>query len=281
MARIASSQSLARSACLRHPQAARLAALSYMLALTAAAGLLALLGVRQGVLLGGAYIYFAAGLWVDVPLTAIAHRTRLKALRNLSAGRVAALVLLPALFLLPVWGLWAAYEWLNVEYMTVFARVTQGSLGVYAVPLLLGACLLVCVAVFSFIGVFNRNLTIYLLEEDQAFSPYAVLLALRNGFVYLYSPAALFFRRIGWFLLMLALWLLPPVGYAAWRAGQAGGFSLNVATAYLLLTPRALTCAAWALGGAWIAGLGFLFWPRYHLTRVYQTRSQMRDSGLL
>lgn len=158
--------------------------------------------------------------------------------------------------------------------------------GFFSIYLALGCLLLTffgAVICLSW-SVFTRQAMIYMFERRDRMKGSAFLQMMRSGLLNAFSPIRIWFSSLGWFLLMAVLEILFILAARFIAVGWQEGMSLTAQLFHLLKSyyeiPDQLAVVGVVLTHLWICGLGFIFWPRYQLKRVYYQRMLMNENGM-
>ena len=260
------------------------ASLMYMLLSTVAFGVMALSGILPTALALclGVYLYFAAGLFVNAPLLAAAHRNGRGVFGRLTLPRALIALALPLLFLAPAYGIYRLLDWVNNNwtvmmhtYMTSVPRMALGA------AVIVGVIVLIVLAL-SLIGVFARFTVISLLESEKPASFGRILGASVKS---IGAPVNLGIRFLPWLVLMAVLFLGGEVLACHLSGGFVPGLDWEsqaiLMLAWLVNQKAWITPLAAAAALVWVLGLGLIFWPRYHAARIYHYCRLMKQRGLL
>ena len=158
--------------------------------------------------------------------------------------------------------------------------------GFFSIYLALGAFLLAFFGALICLSwsVFTRQTMIYLFERRTRLNGSAFLQILRSSLLNAFSPIRIWFSSLGWYLLMAVLGIIFILAARFAAVGWQEG--VNIADQLIALLrsfheiPGWLALTGFALCFIWIAGLGFIFWPRYQLKRVYYQRMLMNENGM-
>ncbi|MBQ8953751.1 MAG: hypothetical protein IJ048_06515 [Clostridia bacterium] len=271
----------------------------YTLIIAAAAALYELDG--RGALPLGAFkpfllpcaVFFMAlvNLLINAPLTAIARKSGDGAFSRMNVGRVMIAILLALLPAAACWGLTLLAGLANTQWQRVVTWYTDWVL-VTTANKVFGACAvaaaaLVLLYVCGVIGVFARQMMLYMTDYPDRMKGASVGQIVRNGFGYAFTPVLMVIRSFFWFLLtlILTLALLAAACYITSPAlitlqGTAQDIAMSF---YLALTqlPAWAAGAVIALGCVWVLGLGLVFWPRFSMMRLYYHRLVMKDTDVM
>lgn len=158
--------------------------------------------------------------------------------------------------------------------------------GFFSLYLALGGLLMIFLGAIICLSwsVFTRQVMIYLFERKTRLKGAHFLQMMRSGLLNAFSPIRIWCSSLLWFLLMAALGVLFVLAARFVFVGWQEGISLADQLLYLLKTfheiPAYLALAVFSLSCIWIGGLGFIFWPRYQLKRVYYQRMLMNENGM-
>ena len=160
---------------------------------------------RQFVLPGAAYLIALVNLLINVPLTAIARKSSEGAFSRMNFGRVLIAILLAILPAAVVWGLSLLASLINMQWQLllnwVLDNTTNMILGCAAVV----AGLLLILYFTGVIGVFSRELMLYMADNPDHMKGSSVGRIVRNGFGHAFVPELLVLRSLFWFLLLIII----------------------------------------------------------------------------
>ena len=158
--------------------------------------------------------------------------------------------------------------------------------GFFSIYLALGYLLLAFLSAVICLSwsVFTRQAMIYMFERRDRMKGSAFLQMMRSGLLNAFSPIRIWFSSLGWFLLMALFEILFILAARFIAVGWQEGMSLTAQLFHLLKSyyeiPDQLAVVGVVLTHLWICGLGFIFWPRYQLKRVYYQRMLMNENGM-
>lgn len=271
----------------------------YTLIIAAAAALIELdgrgilpLGVFRPYLLPCA-VYLAAlvNLFVNAPLTAIARKSGDGAFSRMNFGRVLIALLLPALPAAAFWGLTLLAGLANAESQHILAWYNDWVLLTLGNEIIAGcgaaAALLLLAYLCGVIGVFSRQMMLYMTDNPDRMDGASVGQIVGNGFAYGLTPILMVIRSFFWFLLA-AIFTLALLGAACMITApepiSLTGDAKEIAAAFraaLAALPAWAVGAVLTLGCVWMLGLGFIAWPRFSMMRLYYHRLVMRDTDVM
>ena len=158
--------------------------------------------------------------------------------------------------------------------------------GFYSLYIALGGLLVAFLGALIALSwsVFTRQVMIYMFERKDRLNGSHFLQMMRSGLLNAFSPVKIWFSSLLWFLLMALLEIIFILAARFIAVGWQEGMSLASQLLSLLKSfyeiPGLIAFAGIALTHIWICGLGFIFWPRYHLKRVYYQRMLMNEAGM-
>ena len=158
--------------------------------------------------------------------------------------------------------------------------------GFFSLYLALGGLLLIFLGAIVCLSwsVFTRQVMIYLFERKTRLKGAHFLQMMRSGLLNAFSPIRIFFSSLLWFVLMGVLGCLSVLAVRFISVGWQEGISIADQLLSLINSfheiPIWLAMACFSLSYIWIGGLGFIFWPRYQLKRVYYQRMLMNENGM-
>lgn len=294
MANTHDARRLSKRAFRRRPALMRVTALIFMLLSTLLIFSPAVLpadpsGLMGRLLLSGAvFLCCLTSLLLNGPAVAAARGKETRVFENLHFPRWLITILLaavPALFLGFSPELLSAFgKYIDRPLAEYIKTILPG--GFYSLYLALGALLLIFLGAIICLSwsVFTRQTMIYLFERKDRISGAHIFQMLRSGLLNAFSPIKIWFSSLGWFLLMALLEILFLLAVRFAAVGWQEGMSLTSQLIFLLKSfyeiPIYPAFAGLALSHIWIAGLGFIFWPRYQLKRVYYQRMLMNENGM-
>ena len=271
----------------------------YTLIIAAAAALIELEG--RGVLSLGVFrpylfpcaVYLLAlvNLLINAPMTAIARKSGDGAFSRMNFGRFLIAILLPVLPAAACWGLTLLADLANTNWQPIVAWIGDWPFQTLGHEIIAGcgaaAALLLLVYLFGVIGVFSRQLMLYMADNPDRMKGGSVGQIVKNGFAYGLTPVLMVIRSLFWFLLALVLTLAllgaaclitspTPISFA----GDVKVIAMQFYAALVALPAWAIG-AVLALGCVWVLGLGLIFWPRFSMMRLYYHRLVMRDTDVM
>lgn len=237
---------------------------------------------------GVAFLCCLTGLLLNGPAVAAARGKEARVFKNFRFPRWIIAILLaamPALLL-----------GFSPELVSLFSKYIDRPLaeyvktilpdGFFSLYLALGGLLLVFFGALIALSwsVFTRQTMIYLFERKERLKGAHFLQMMRSGLLNAFSPIRIWFSSLGWFLLMALFEIIFILAARFIAVGWQEGMGLTSQLLHLLKSyyeiPDLLAVAGVALTHLWIFGLGFIFWPRYHLKRVYYQRMLMNENGM-
>ena len=240
------------------------------------------------ILAGAAFLCCLTSLLLNGPAVAAARGKDARVFENFHFPRWMIAILLaavPALLLFFSPELISAFsQYIDRPLAEYVKAILPG--GFYSLYLALGALLLVFIGALVCLSwsVFTRQTIIYLFERRDRIKGAHFLQMMRSGLLNAFSPIRIWFSSLGWFILMALLEILFILAARFVAVGWQEGMSLTAQLLSLLKSyheiPDLLAVAGVALTHLWIAGLGFIFWPRYQLKRVYYQRMLMNENGM-
>ena len=284
----------------------------YTLIIAAVAALLELDG--RGVLALGAFKPFLfpcaaflmalVNLLINAPLTAIARKSGDGAFSRMNFGRVLIAMLLALLPAAVVLGLGALANLANVEWQRIMSWFNDWVMATLGNQIIAGCGAALCLVIFIYlcgvIGVFSRQMMLYMADNPDRMEGGSVGQIVKNGFAFGFAPVLMVIRSLFWFLLTLILTcalavgvcfilspdLMQPITSAVsslFRGVVDSTWPLalgNFLMALIQLPAWAIAAVA-ALGCVWVLGLGLVFWPRFSMMRLYYHRLVMKDTSVM
>ena len=239
-------------------------------------------------LAGAAFLCCLTSLLLNGPAVAAARGKDARVFENFRFPRWLIAILLaaiPALLL-----------GFSPELITAFSKYVDRPLaeyvktilpdGFYSLYIALGGLFLIFLGALICLSwsVFTRQTMIYLFERRDRVRGSHLLQMMRSGLLNAFSPIRIWFSSLGWFILMALFEIIFILAARFTAVGWQEGMSLTAQLLSLLKSyyaiPVWLACAGVALTHLWILGLGFIFWPRYQLKRVYYQRMLMYENGM-
>ncbi len=255
------------------------------------AGVLALGAFKPFLLPCAVYLLALTNLLINAPLTAIARKSGDGAFSRMTAVRALIALLLPLLPAAACWGLTLLADLANQQWQVVIAWLKDWVLLTLGNEIIAGcgaaAALLLLIYLFGVMGVFSRQMMLYMADNPDRMSGRSVARMVKNGFVYGFAPVLMVFRSFFWFLLALVL-TLALLGVACLITSPTpiaftGGTLAVVVQFYTALAalPAWAVGAVLVLGCVWMLGLGLIAWPRFSMMRLYYHRIVMRDTEVM
>ena len=231
------------------------------------------------------YLIALVNLLINVPLTAIARKSEESAFSRMNFGRVLIAILLALLPAAAVYGISLLANLLNTEWLAIssWALASPASIVLSCAAVVFG--LLLIVYLCGVIGVFSRQLMLYMADYPERMKGASVGQILRNGFAHAFVPVLLVIRSLFWFLLILII-LAALLGGACLITSTIL-LDVDINMLVLQFTAALMALPAWAVGAVivlgcvWILGLGLVFWPRFSMMRLYYHRLMMRDTDVM
>ncbi len=247
-----------------------------------------LLGVFEPYLFPCAvYLMALVNLFINAPLTAIARKSSEGGFSRMNFGRVLITLLLAVLPAAATWGLMLLGNLINTEWSVIVSWAVLNTMNLVLSCAAVAAGLLIILYLCGAIGVFSRQLMLYMADNPDRMSGASVGQIVRNGFGHAFVPVLLVIRSLFWFLLLIIL-TAALLGLACYLIMPTlitfeGTASDIAASFYLALTqlPVWAIGAVIALGVVWMLGLGLAFWPRFSMMRLYYHRLMMRDTDVM
>ena len=240
------------------------------------------------ILAGAAFLCCLTSLLLNGPAVAAARGKEVRVFENFHFPRWIIAILLaavPALLLGFSPELVSAFtKYIDHPLAEYVKSVLPG--GFYSLYLALGGLLLIFLGAIICLSwsVFTRQAMIYMFERKDRLRGAHFLQMMRSGLLNAFSPIKIWFSSLGWFILMALLEILFILAARFAAVGWQEGTTLAVQLLSLLKSyyeiPDWLAFAGFAFSCIWIAGLGFIFWPRYQLKRVYYQRMLMNENGM-
>ncbi len=234
---------------------------------------------------GAAFLLALVNLFINAPLTAIARKSGDGAFSRMNFGRVLIAILLAVLPAAAVYGIGILANLVNTQWQAILDWALAGNLNIILSCAAGVAGLLLILYICGVIGVFSRQLMLYMADCPDKMKGASVGQIIRNGFAHAFAPVLLVIRSLFWFLLMLII-------VAALLAGAClltSTITLNttIDMVGLQFASAFLALPAWAVGSViilgvvWMLGLGLAFWPRFSMMRLYYHRLMMRDTDVM
>ena len=232
------------------------------------------------------FLLALVNLLINVPLTAIARKTGEGSFSRMNFGRVLIAILLAILPAAAFYGLVQLADLVNTQWQVILNWALATNVHIILSCAAVAGGLLIILYVCGVIGVFSRQMMLYMADCPDKMKGESVGQIMRNGFAHAFSPVLLVIRSLFWFLLMLVI--LAALVIAACFITST--ITLEVPFDMVVLQITAAITAplpAWAvgsiivLGAVWVLGLGLVFWPRFSMMRLYYHRLIMRDTDVM
>ena len=254
-------------------------------------GVLALGAFRPYLMPCAVYLLALTNLMINAPMTSIARKSGDGAFSRMNVGRLLIALLLPVLPAATFRGLTLLAGLANAHWQAILAWINEWVLHTLGNKIIAGcgaaAALLLLAYLCGVIGVFSRQMMLYMADNPDRMNGSSVGQIVKNGFAYGLAPVLMVLRSLFWFLLILALTLALLAGACLVASPMpvpfAGGWQ-DIAMAFCASTialPAWAVGAALALGCVWVAGLGLVIWPRFSMMRLYYHRLVMRDTDVM
>ena len=243
------------------------------------------LGVLAYLPLIAVFVWQLVSLFMNAALTDVARGGQEGAFSRMNFGRVCLTVVLAALAVPPTWGLTLLLDLINTQWLTLMNWALASTLHIVLSGAAVALGLLVILLVYSVIGVFSRQMTLYMADSAQPVRASTIGRSFLNALRCAFAPTGLFLSALGWFILLL-IFMLALTLAACWVIAPPL-LDMGLQMVVLQLVTALMTLPAWAgsaiiiFGGLWGLGLGLVFWPRYGMTRLYYYRLVMRDTGVM
>ena len=237
------------------------------------------------------FLMALVNLLVNAPLTAIARKSGDGAFSRMNVGRFLIAMLLALLPAAACWGLTLLAGLINTQWQRVVTWYTDWVL-VTTPNKIFGVCAaaaaaLALIYVCGVIGVFARQMMLYMTDYPDRMKGDSVGQLVKNGFAYGFTPVLMVIRSFFWFLLIFIITLALLAG-ACYLTSPAlitlNGAPQDIALSFylaLIQLPAWAVGAVIALGCVWVLGLGLVFWPRFSMMRLYYHRLVMKDTEVM
>jgi len=233
------------------------------------------------------FLMALVNLLINAPLTAIARKSGDGAFSRMNFGRVLIAVLLAVLPAAAFYGIALLANFINTEWSTLLGWALASSTNTALSCAAVIAGLLLILYLCGVIGVFSRQLMLYMADNPDRMKGSSVGQIARNGFGHAFVPVLLVIRSLFWFLLLLILTAALLVGACCIVApalvtltGSVNDIAASISLALMQLPAWAVGSVV-ALGCVWVLGFGLVFWPRFNMMRLYYHRLTMRDTDVM
>ncbi|MBR4443883.1 MAG: hypothetical protein IKS52_11520 [Clostridia bacterium] len=232
------------------------------------------------------FLLALVNLLINVPLTAIARKSSDGAFSRMNFGRVLIAILLALLPAAALYGIMQLADLANNQWQVILNWALANNTNIILSCAAAAAGLLVILYVCGVIGVFSRQLMLYMADCPDRMKGASVGQIVRNGFAHAFAPVLLVLRSLFWFLLLLIIVAALVVAACFITSTITLDAPLDMV---LLQITAAITAPlpAWAIGSiivlgvVWVLGLGLVFWPRFSMMRLYYHRLIMRDTDVM
>ena len=250
------------------------------------AGVLALGAFKPFLLPCAVYLLALTNLLINAPLTAIARKSGDGAFSRMNFGRVLIAILLAVLPAAALFGLIELFNLVNNQWKPIMEWALTDNTHIVLSCAAAAAGLLLIVYCCGVIGVFSRQLMLYMADNPDRMKGASVGQIIRNGFAHAFAPVLLVLRSLFWFLLLLII--VAALTVAA--CFITSNITLDVPFDMVVMQITAAITAplpAWAIGSililgvVWVLGIGLAFWPRFSMMRLYYHRLLMRDTDVM
>ncbi len=233
-------------------------------------------------------VFFLAlvNLLINVPLTSIARKTGEKSFSRMNFGRVLIAILLAVLPAAAFFGILRLANLINTQWKVILDWALNGNTHIILSCAAVVGGLLLILYLCGVIGVFSRQLMLYMADCPDRMSGASVAQIVRNGFAHAFVPELLVIRSLFWFLLLLIIVAALVLGACFITStidlnAPFDTVALQITAAITAPLPAWAIGAIIALGAVWVLGLGLVFWPRFSMMRLYYHRLLMRDTDVM
>lgn len=232
------------------------------------------------------FLLALTNLLINAPLTAIARKSGDGAFSRMNFGRVLIAILLAVLPAAALFGLIELFNLVNNQWKPIMEWALTDNTHIVLSCAAAAAGLLLIVYCCGVIGVFSRQLMLYMADNPDRMKGASVGQIIRNGFAHAFAPVLLVLRSLFWFLLLLII--VAALTVAACFITST--ITLDVPFDMVVMQITAAITAplpAWAIGSililgvVWVLGIGLAFWPRFSMMRLYYHRLLMRDTDVM
>ena len=201
-------------------------------------------------------------------------------------GRVLIAILLAVLPAAALFGLIELFNLVNNQWKPIMEWALTDNTHIVLSCAAAAAGLLLIVYCCGVIGVFSRQLMLYMADNPDRMKGASIGQIIRNGFAHAFAPVLLVLRSLFWFLLLLII--VAALTVAACFITST--ITLDVPFDMVVMQITAAITAplpAWAIGSililgvVWVLGIGLAFWPRFSMMRLYYHRLLMRDTDVM
>ena len=232
------------------------------------------------------FLLALTNLLLNAPLTAIARKSGDGAFSRMNFGRVLIAILLAVLPAAALFGLIELFNLVNNQWKPIMEWALTDNTHIALSCAAAAAGMLLIVYFCGVIGVFSRQLMLYMADNPDRMKGASVGQIIRNGFAHAFAPVLLVLRSLFWFLLLLII--VAALTVAACFITST--ITLDVPFDMVVMQITAAITAplpAWAIGSililgvVWVLGIGLAFWPRFSMMRLYYHRLVMRDTDVM
>ena len=232
------------------------------------------------------FLLALTNLLINAPLTAIARKSGDGAFSRMNFGRVLIAILLAVLPAAALFGLIELFNLVNNQWKPIMEWALTDNTHIVLSCAAAAAGLLLIVYCCGVIGVFSRQLMLYMADNPDRMKGASIGQIIRNGFAHAFAPVLLVLRSLFWFLLLLII--VAALTVAACFITST--ITLDVPFDMVVMQITAAITAplpAWAIGSililgvVWVLGIGLAFWPRFSMMRLYYHRLVMRDTDVM
>ena len=232
------------------------------------------------------FLLALTNLLINAPLTAIARKSGDGAFSRMNFGRVLIAILLAVLPAAALFGLIELFNLVNNQWKPIMEWALTDNTHIVLSCAATAAGLLLIVYFCGVIGVFSRQLMLYMADNPDRMKGASIGQIIRNGFAHAFAPVLLVLRSLFWFLLLLII--VAALTVAACFITST--ITLDVPFDMVVMQITATITAplpAWAIGSililgvVWVLGIGLAFWPRFSMMRLYYHRLLMRDTDVM
>ena len=232
------------------------------------------------------FLLALTNLLINAPLTAIARKSGDGAFSRMNFGRVLIAILLAVLPAAALFGLIELFNLVNNQWKPIMEWALTDNTHIALSCAAAAAGMLLIVYFCGVIGVFSRQLMLYMADNPDRMKGASIGQIIRNGFAHAFAPVLLVLRSLFWFLLLLII--VAALTVAACFITST--ITLDVPFDMVVMQITAAITAplpAWAIGSililgvVWVLGIGLAFWPRFSMMRLYYHRLVMRDTDVM
>ena len=207
------------------------------------------------------FLLALTNLLINAPLTAIARKSGDGAFSRMNFGRVLIAILLAVLPAAALFGLIELFNLVNNQWKPIMEWALTDNTHIALSCAAAAAGMLLIVYFCGVIGVFSRQLMLYMADNPDRMKGASVGQIIRNGFAHAFAPVLLVLRSLFWFLLLLII--VAALTVAACFITST--ITLDVPFDMVVMQITAAITAplpAWAIGSililgvVWVLGIG-------------------------